>query len=347
MRRATTLALAGILVVAFGAYSAYWWVAAGKIKQGAADWAQTAARSAHRCVVAVARRWRIPILISPRPDRRRSRRHGSEPAGPAARAATLGQHLAVGFSRFLAERSRRDQHRGRAGCRATRQAGRRLRRCGGDDRRRWRRDDLAHPLSRRSLPPRCRFPSAWRPAGSACRRAPPATHTEPAIGVAAILHDLDVPAAPPGFGKTVDELGFGVTLMGALPAGPPREAAAAWRAAGGTVELDHFDLRWGAIGLTGSGTLALDADLQPEGSLSGAISGYDQLLNALVASGRMQGAATRASPSWRCRCWASPGQMGASKSRPRSRSRTARCSSARSSSARRRTSIGSNRPSRD
>jgi hypothetical protein len=102
-----------------------------------------------------------------------------------------------------------------------------------------------------------------------------------------------VPVAPPEFSKTVDELGFGVTLMGALPAGPPKEAAAAWRDSGGTLELDHLDLRWGAIGVSGSGTLALDADLQPEGSVSGAISGYDQLLNALVAGGRVKASDAR------------------------------------------------------
>src|SRR5579863_10229907 len=42
MRRATILALIGILVVAFGAYTAFWWIAAGKIKLAAGDWAQIA-----------------------------------------------------------------------------------------------------------------------------------------------------------------------------------------------------------------------------------------------------------------------------------------------------------------
>jgi hypothetical protein len=122
---------------------------------------------------------------------------------------------------------------------------------------------------------------------------PPASHTDPGYAVALLLHDLALPVAPPEFSKTVDELDFGVTMMGALPSGPPRQAAAAWRDSGGTLELDHVDLHWGTIGLTGSGTLALDADLQPEGSFSGGISGYDQLLNALVAAGRVKASDAR------------------------------------------------------
>ncbi|MGC2413068.1 MAG: DUF2125 domain-containing protein, partial [Stellaceae bacterium] len=53
-------------------------------------------------------------------------------------------------------------------------------------------------------------------------------------------------------------------------------------------ELDHLALRWGTLGVTGSGTLALDHDLQPIGAFSGAVEGYDALMSALVAAGRMR-----------------------------------------------------------
>ena len=96
-----------------------------------------------------------------------------------------------------------------------------------------------------------------------------------------------MPVAPPSFAPVIDDLAFGVTLMGAIPPGPPRQAAAAWRKDGGTVELDRFHLAWGSLGVTASGTLALDQDLQPIGGFSGAISGYDELLAALVAGGRL------------------------------------------------------------
>ena len=117
---------------------------------------------------------------------------------------------------------------------------------------------------------------------------PPQTHGEPTIGVALDARGLTLPAVPTPLRNPLDEIAFGITLMGPIPAAAPREAAAAWRDAGGTLELDRFALRWGTLALTGSGTMALDRDLQPIGSFSGAIEGYDQLLTALVAAGRLR-----------------------------------------------------------
>ncbi len=116
----------------------------------------------------------------------------------------------------------------------------------------------------------------------------PQTHSEPAIGVALDVRELTLPAVPVPFRNPVDEVAVGVTVMGEIPAAPPRRAAAAWRDSGGTLELDHLALRWGTLRVTGSGTLALDADLQPIGGFSGAIQGYEELLTALVAAGRVR-----------------------------------------------------------
>ena len=63
---------------------------------------------------------------------------------------------------------------------------------------------------------------------------------------------------------------------------------AAWRDAGGTIELDNLRLKWGALGATATGTMALDPELQLIGAFSGAIQGYDTILTALVESGRMR-----------------------------------------------------------
>jgi hypothetical protein len=116
----------------------------------------------------------------------------------------------------------------------------------------------------------------------------PATHQDAGLAFAVALHDLTPPVVPPGLKATIDELGFGVTVMGAFPSGSLAQAAAKWRDDGGTLELDHLDLRWGDMAVTASGTLALDNDLQPIGGLSGGVSGFDQLLTALVASGRIK-----------------------------------------------------------
>ena len=117
---------------------------------------------------------------------------------------------------------------------------------------------------------------------------PPASHAEPVIGVAVDLRQVQLPTATRALGGTIDQLALGLTLKGAVPEGPLPQAVAAWRDAGGTIELDNLRLDWGGLGATATGTIALDRDLQPIGGFSGAIEGYDQVLTALVQSGRMR-----------------------------------------------------------
>ena len=112
--------------------------------------------------------------------------------------------------------------------------------------------------------------------------------SEHSLGLAADLHGVGIPAAPSPFTGKIDDLACGLSVMGTIAAGPARQAADTWRRAGGTVELDHFDLGWSGMRVAGSGTLALDNDLQPIGALSGGIEGYDRLLAGLVAAGRMR-----------------------------------------------------------
>ncbi|HWB52396.1 MAG TPA: DUF2125 domain-containing protein [Stellaceae bacterium] len=116
----------------------------------------------------------------------------------------------------------------------------------------------------------------------------PATHQDTEVALAIDAHELTPPLTPPGFSGAIDDLAFGVTMRGAFPSGPLRQAATAWRDSGGTLELDHLHLRWGETDISGSGTLALDNNLQPVGGFSGGVSGFDQLLSALVASGRIK-----------------------------------------------------------
>src|SRR4029077_20700795 len=106
----------------------------------------------------------------------------------------------------------------------------------------------------------------------------PETHSESNLALAADLHEATVPQAPSPFRNLVDELAFGITIKGAIAPGPPRQAAAGWRGFRGTAELDNFALRWGKLAITGSGTLALDSELQPMGGFSGAVAGYEDLM---------------------------------------------------------------------
>jgi hypothetical protein len=117
---------------------------------------------------------------------------------------------------------------------------------------------------------------------------PPSVHGEPFLGIAWRLRQVRLPVAVAPLGDTIDALSAGLTVKGALPPGPLLKALAAWRDTGGVVALDHLRLRWGALGATGAGTMTLDRDLQPVGGFSGAIEGYDEILTALVRSGRMR-----------------------------------------------------------
>ena len=116
----------------------------------------------------------------------------------------------------------------------------------------------------------------------------PRTHAEAALSIALELRELDLPAVPAPLRNRVDEASVELRVMGAVPDAPPREAAAAWRDAGGTIELDAIAVRWGELAASGSGTLALDREMQPEAAFSGAIQGYDAVMAAFVETGHLR-----------------------------------------------------------
>ncbi len=117
---------------------------------------------------------------------------------------------------------------------------------------------------------------------------PPRGHSEPAMDLAVDANQVNLPVAVGPLGDTIDELDFSATLKGAMPSGKLADAVAAWRDAGGTIELDNLRLKWGALNATATGSIALDHELQPTGGFSGAIQGYDQILTALVQNGQMR-----------------------------------------------------------
>jgi hypothetical protein len=108
------------------------------------------------------------------------------------------------------------------------------------------------------------------------------------LDVTVDANQINLPVAVGPLGDTIDELGFGATVKGAIPSGKLADAVAAWRDAGGTIELDNLRLKWGALNATATGTIGLDQELQPTGGFSGAIQGYDQILTALVQNGQMR-----------------------------------------------------------
>jgi hypothetical protein len=116
---------------------------------------------------------------------------------------------------------------------------------------------------------------------------PPAKDTDPNFGLAVAMRDIGVQSPPVSFAKTIDELALGLTVKGVLAPGPLAQSVAAWREAGGTIEIDNLRLRWGGLGVSANGTLALDRKLQPIAALSGGIEGFDTIFDALVAADQM------------------------------------------------------------
>jgi hypothetical protein len=110
----------------------------------------------------------------------------------------------------------------------------------------------------------------------------------PVIALSVEASQMKLPAAIAPLGDTIDELDFAATARGTIPSGKLADALAAWRDAGGRIELDNLRLKWGVLNATATGAIALDQELQPSGGFSGAIQGYDQILTALVQNGQMR-----------------------------------------------------------
>jgi hypothetical protein len=117
---------------------------------------------------------------------------------------------------------------------------------------------------------------------------PPRRHADQMMALAVEASQIKLPLAVGALGDAIDELDFAATEEGAIPGGKLADALAAWRDAGGKIELDNLRLKWGALDATATGTIALDQELQPTGHFSGTIQGYDQILTALVQNGQMR-----------------------------------------------------------
>lgn len=104
----------------------------------------------------------------------------------------------------------------------------------------------------------------------------------PALSVS--VEAVDLPGGPWPLGPHISSLAADATLAGGLPPpGTPAASAAAWHQAGGALEISHFALGWGPLGVAASGRLALDDRLQPEGRADLRLIGYAKALDALAA----------------------------------------------------------------
>ncbi|HZF34011.1 MAG TPA: DUF2125 domain-containing protein [Candidatus Angelobacter sp.] len=88
-------------------------------------------------------------------------------------------------------------------------------------------------------------------------------------------------------------------VKGPVPLGPLPTALATWSNDGGRIELTEFNADWeAATELSGDGTVALDERLQPVGSFSAVVRGYNEAVDAAVARGFMTPAQGAAAKFW-------------------------------------------------
>ena len=132
---------------------------------------------------------------------------------------------------------------------------------------------------------------AATPDGPVVARRAEALATPRADGGVVVALSAEAVALPPlpataAFGRMVDHIAAEAALTGPLPPpAPPARQAAAWRDAGGALDLRGIALRWGPLAAEGRGVLRLDAALQPAGSGTLAVEHPQEALRALVGAG--------------------------------------------------------------
>lgn len=109
----------------------------------------------------------------------------------------------------------------------------------------------------------------------------------PTIALRALGLDLG-PGAPAELGATVDSV---TATLAARPDWPVAAAAPAlesWRRQGGELDIRFAELVWGPLAVKASGTLRLDAALQPAGTVSASARGYRAVVDAVESQGRLR-----------------------------------------------------------
>ncbi|MDY0881358.1 DUF2125 domain-containing protein [Dongia soli] len=133
--------------------------------------------------------------------------------------------------------------------------------------------------------------------GLALPPTPPSNFNDPAADIALAATNIDLPAGPtellPG---PILQAGLRGTIRGPLEAAADDQAAHSvteiltrWRDIGGVVDVARFDFAQGPLSLTGSGTFALDQNLQPLGASKVTATGLGELIDLMIARGQIVG----------------------------------------------------------
>ena len=95
---------------------------------------------------------------------------------------------------------------------------------------------------------------------------------------------IDLPAEMNwALGPHISSVAVDATVRGGPPpAGPLPVMLEAWRDAGGAVDVTHFALGWGPLGVAATGHAGFDEHLQPAGTADLHVIGYAKALDALA-----------------------------------------------------------------
>lgn len=117
--------------------------------------------------------------------------------------------------------------------------------------------------------------------------APHPDPTDMGVGVALDVRKIVLPAQwRPVLGRNLGKIALDAVIMGEIdPAGSLKDTLARWRDGGGTVEIAALALDWDVLRLRTNGTFALDENLQPEGAMVADIRGIDATMDRLLAAG--------------------------------------------------------------
>jgi len=89
-------------------------------------------------------------------------------------------------------------------------------------------------------------------------------------------------------GDLIKRVEMDAYVAGMLRPGRPSESLAAWRDAGGVLQIQKFAADWGPLAITAEGTLALDGNLQPLFAGTANVRGYNETIDALAQAGMME-----------------------------------------------------------
>ena len=89
-------------------------------------------------------------------------------------------------------------------------------------------------------------------------------------------------------GRDVERFQAALDVQGGAFSGPWPDAAVAWSAQGGVLQVSEFRLLWGPLDLSGEGALTLDPQRRPLGAFTARIVGYLETVDTLAKAGLIE-----------------------------------------------------------